>query len=118
MGATQVDLLPSTTGPGGAWPPQPGAAARSGLVPAVASRVSVILGTMGLALWLVAVTQASFSAMGAVGLLSVLGWPFYLGLALLAAGLAVELVGASVRGGADRDALRDGLCGGAHRHAG
>lgn len=46
----------------------------------------------GVALWAVTVHDASFSKMGVLGLVSILGPAYFLGLALVCVGIAVELV--------------------------
>jgi hypothetical protein len=50
------------------------------------------LGAAGLALWGVAVATADFSRMGAFGLVTILGWPYFAGLALVVVALALELL--------------------------
>lgn len=52
---------------------------------------SLVFAFGGLALWIVAVTQADFSHMGKLGLISVLGWPYFAGLTLVAIGIVLEL---------------------------
>ena len=50
------------------------------------------LGIVAVVMWIVAVHQANFLSMGKFGLVSVLGWPYFVGLALVAAGVALELL--------------------------
>ncbi len=60
---------------------------------------SLWLGSTGLLLWCVSVVQADFSRMGSFGLVTVLGWPYFAGLALLVAGFAMELLHVPLRSG-------------------
>src|SRR6516164_11062599 len=53
---------------------------------------SLWLGVAGLALWGVALAQADYARMGPYGLVTTLGWPYFVGLALLVVGLATELL--------------------------
>ncbi len=46
---------------------------------------------VALALWIVAVHEARFSAMGQLGLVSILGWWYFAGLALVVVGFSVEV---------------------------
>jgi hypothetical protein len=62
----------------------------------------ILGGTLSLAalcivLWLVAIDQANFSRMGELGLVSILGWPYFLGLALVVFGFTVELLRTPIR---------------------
>lgn len=50
------------------------------------------MGLSAFLLWIVAVKRANLNAITSDGLASILGWPFYLGLLLLVAALAVEIV--------------------------
>ena len=52
---------------------------------------SHVLGLVAFVLWAVAVTHANGLNMNSYGLVSVLGWPFFLGLLLIVAALANEL---------------------------
>jgi hypothetical protein len=52
---------------------------------------SLGLGVVGAALWGLAVERADFVAMGPLGLISILHWPYYAGLALVIVGFASEL---------------------------
>lgn len=45
-----------------------------------------------MALWGISVANANFSHMGSFGLVTVLGWPYFAGLTLLVAALAIELL--------------------------
>jgi hypothetical protein len=58
---------------------------------------SLPLGVVGLSLWVVAVVRADFARMGHDGLITILGWPYFVGLALLVVGLAVELLRTPLR---------------------
>jgi hypothetical protein len=60
---------------------------------------SLGLGTVGLSLWIVAVSTAQFLRMGDLGLVSILGWPYFVGLALVVAALAFELLHTPFREG-------------------
>jgi hypothetical protein len=53
---------------------------------------SLWLGIAGFALWCVALAQADYARMGPYGLVTILGWPYFVGLALLVVGLAMELL--------------------------
>jgi hypothetical protein len=53
---------------------------------------SLWLGVAGLALWGLALVQADYARMGPYGLVTTLGWPYFVGLALLVVGLAIELL--------------------------
>jgi hypothetical protein len=55
------------------------------------------LGLVAFVLWIVAVHQANFLSMGPLGLVSVLGWSYFVGLALVAAGMALELLHTPLR---------------------
>jgi hypothetical protein len=48
-------------------------------------------------LWISAVRDAHYLQMGSLGLISVLSWPYFLGLALVTIGLAIELMRAPLR---------------------
>ncbi len=50
------------------------------------------LGLAGLVLWMVTVLQANFLRMGPYGLVSVLGWTYFVGLFLVVVGFAAELL--------------------------
>jgi hypothetical protein len=54
--------------------------------------VALVLGLIAFVLWIVAVAHASNRAINSYGLVSVLGWPFFLGLALVVTALAIEIV--------------------------
>ena len=60
--------------------------ARLGVVVTIGGAVAAI------ALWVVTVHRADFAAMGTLGLVSILGPAYFLGLALVCVGLAIELV--------------------------
>jgi len=49
------------------------------------------LGAVGLLLWIVAVSRADFSKMGDFGLVTVLGWPYFVGLILVVVGFTWEM---------------------------
>ncbi len=61
--------------------------------------LSLWLGSAGLVLWCVSVVQADFSRMGPFGLVTVLGWSYFVGLAVLVAGFAIELLRVPLRSG-------------------
>jgi hypothetical protein len=52
----------------------------------------LVLGLSALVLWIVAVKQANINAMTPDGLVSILGWPYFAGLALIVAALALEIM--------------------------
>jgi hypothetical protein len=58
---------------------------------------SLVLGALGLALWFIAVRRADFGHMGPLGLVTVLGWSYFVGLGLLVMGLALELLRTPLR---------------------
>jgi len=58
---------------------------------------SIGFAALSLVLWYTAVHQANFARMGPLGLVTVLGWTYFVGLALVVAGLAVELLRTPVR---------------------
>jgi hypothetical protein len=58
---------------------------------------SLGLGAAGLVLWVVAVRQADFLRMGSLGLVTVLGWPYFVGLGFVVAGTALELLRTPLR---------------------
>jgi hypothetical protein len=53
--------------------------------------LGLLLGVGGFILWLAAVHTADFPKMTGYGLVSILGWPYFVGLALVVVGFAVEL---------------------------
>ncbi|HUZ41805.1 MAG TPA: hypothetical protein VMU68_10505 [Acidimicrobiales bacterium] len=55
------------------------------------------LAVMALLLWFVAVGQAVYADMGLLGLVTLLGWPYFVGLALVALGFANELLRTPMR---------------------
>ncbi len=55
------------------------------------------LGVIAIVLWIVSVEGAKFADMTALGLMSLMGWTFYLGLAAIALGVVYELFRSSVR---------------------
>jgi len=61
------------------------------------SSLGVALGGAGLVFWVVAVRESHFLNMNSYGLVSVLGWPFFVGLALVVVGFTVELFRAPLR---------------------
>ncbi len=61
--------------------------------------LGLFLGFAGLVLWLVAVHNADYLKMGAYGLVSVLGWPYFVGLAFVVMGFAIELLRTPLRSG-------------------
>ncbi len=58
----------------------------------IRSRTPTTLGLLAFVLWLVAVKQANLSAITSDGLASILGWSYFLGLALLVTALALEIM--------------------------
>ena len=58
---------------------------------------ALVLGVLALLLWVVAVHQAVFNNMGLLGLVTILGWPYFVGLSLVALGFANELLRAPLR---------------------
>ncbi len=48
-----------------------------------------ILGVLGLVFWFIAVNEANYSKMSAFGLVTILGWPYFVGLVLVVAGFGV-----------------------------
>lgn len=64
-----------------------------------APRLSLGCAVAGLALWVYSVTGANFSAMRSMGLVSVLGWTFFLGLGLVVLGLSLELLDSHMNDG-------------------
>lgn len=59
--------------------------------------VALTLAVMALLLWFVAVDQAVYADMGLLGLVTLLGWPYFVGLALVALGFANELLRTPMR---------------------
>jgi len=57
----------------------------------------MILAGLGLVLWIVSVSNANFLAMGPLGLVTVLGWAYFSGLALVVIGFAMELMRTQLR---------------------
>lgn len=53
--------------------------------------LGVLLGVAGLVLWIIAVRESHFLNMSAYGLVSILGWPYFVGLALVVLGIVIEL---------------------------
>ena len=68
-----------------------GAAARP------ASSGSIALGIVGMILWLVAVRRADFLGMGPLGLVTVLPWAYFVGLAAVVVGFGIELMRTPLR---------------------
>ena len=58
---------------------------------------SLSVGALGLACWAFAVSHAHFSSMGALGLITVLTWPYYVGLILIAVTFSFELLRTELR---------------------
>jgi hypothetical protein len=54
--------------------------------------LGVVLALVGLLFWFIAVVQADFLHMGALGLVSVLGWAYFFGLALVCVAFGIELL--------------------------
>lgn len=63
------------------------------------SELGPILGLAGLVFWLIAVYDANFLKMGAYGLVSILGWPYFAGLALVVVGFTLEMQRTPLRSG-------------------
>ena len=53
-------------------------------------RALLILGAVSVILWFMAVHDAVYSRMTSYGLVSLLGWAYFLGLGLLVTGLSAE----------------------------
>lgn len=58
---------------------------------------AVVYAAVATVLWIVAVRQAKFDSMGLLGLITVLKWPYFAGLGVLALGFAVELLRTPLR---------------------
>jgi hypothetical protein len=58
---------------------------------------SVALGILGILLWIVAIRRADFLGMGPLGLVTVLPWAYFAGLAALVIGFGVELLRTPLR---------------------
>lgn len=58
---------------------------------------SLGLAAVALALWIISVHRAKFADMGLLGLVTILGWTYFLGLALVVASFAVALLRTPVR---------------------
>jgi hypothetical protein len=54
-------------------------------------------GLVGFVLWIVAIEMADFLRMGHLGLVSILGWPYFVGLAFVVVGFALELLHTPLR---------------------
>ncbi len=74
-------------------------ARRFGALPEPPGGWSLWFGAAGMLLWCVSVVQADFSHMGPFGLVTVLGWPYFAGFALLVAGFSIELLHVPLRSG-------------------
>jgi hypothetical protein len=61
--------------------------------------LNVILGLVGLFLWILSVRSADFFNMGALGLVSVLNWMYFLALIVVVIGFVLELLRTSLRPG-------------------
>ena len=59
--------------------------------------LGLFLGFAGLLFWFLAVHNAVYLNMGASGLVSILGWPYFVGLALVVVGFAAELMRTPLR---------------------
>ena len=70
---------------------------RSGLRIARFPGGSLSLAALCIVLWLVTIAQANFSRMGQLGVVSILGWPYFVGLTLVVLGFIVELFRSSLR---------------------
>ena len=64
-----------------------------------ASRATILLTVAAAALWVVAVHRADYNKMGALGLITVLGPAYFLGLALVAVAFGIELLRTRLRQG-------------------
>ena len=60
--------------------------------PRAMDRAPLVLGLVAFALWIFAVYRANSLLMNSYGLVSVLGWPYFLGLVLIVAALTFELL--------------------------
>jgi hypothetical protein len=63
------------------------------------STTSLAFGGAGFVLWLGSVSRADFFDMGSLGLVTILRWPYFVGLAFLAVGIAAELLRTPLRTG-------------------
>jgi hypothetical protein len=60
-------------------------------------RLGLPLGAAGALMWILAIHAANYSRMGSDGLISILGWPYFLGIALVIAGFVLELTSRNPR---------------------
>ncbi len=58
---------------------------------------AVVLAVTALVLWIAAVREADFARMGQLGLVTILHWPYFVGLALVVLGFANELLRSPLR---------------------
>jgi hypothetical protein len=72
---------------------------RSAASTCAVANLPVAFGAAGLITWLVTVCTAPFSSIGALGLITVVGWPFVAALALVSVGFALELLHDPLRPG-------------------
>lgn len=63
----------------------------------IRSNLGLVLGVVGLTLWTITINETDFLKMGSYGLVSILGWPFFVGLAFVALGFTVELLRETLR---------------------
>ncbi len=70
---------------------------RTAVTARLAEHLWVVTTALGVVLWVLTVHSAEYSRMGALGLVTILSPTYYLGLAVLALGLGVELVRPHVR---------------------
>lgn len=66
-------------------------------ISSLSSSASLLLAVAALIMWFVAVRQADFLRMGALGLITVLHWPYFVGLGFVSIGLALELLRTPLR---------------------
>jgi hypothetical protein len=60
-------------------------------------RLDLYCGVGGVVLWLIAVATSDYSRMNGYGLVSVLGWPYFVGLLLVVLGFGIELSRSTLR---------------------
>ena len=70
---------------------------RSERLKTVSDEYGLRLGLAGLFLWFVAVATSNYGSMSGYGLVSVLGWPYFLGLILVVVGFGLELMRSPLR---------------------
>jgi hypothetical protein len=69
----------------------------SGVLHFARSYLGPLLGLFGLIFWLIAVHDARYLDMGGYGLVSILGWCYFVGLILVVTGFGIELMRTPLR---------------------